>query len=88
MGSTLMFLGFGLFSCGWLLFRKDGIGFWTSAPIWRASDYVKGPGPALWISGYLIGLFGIVVEYRIRGLIIAGVGAGLALALALYSSKQ
>ena len=47
---------------GWLLFRRPGVEFWTFAPVWRANQYLKLPGTALWVAGLLVGLAGVVLH--------------------------
>ena len=55
-------VGLGMVLLGWLFFRRPGVGFWKAAPVWRANQYLKPPGAALWIGGCVVGLVGIVLH--------------------------
>jgi hypothetical protein len=59
--TTLMLIGIGMVLLGWLFFRRPGVGFLTVAPIWRANQYLKPLGAALWIAGCAVGLVGVVL---------------------------
>jgi hypothetical protein len=59
---TIMLIGLGMVLIGWLFFRKPGVAFWTFAPVWRASKYLKPLGAALWIAGCMVGLIGVALS--------------------------
>jgi hypothetical protein len=62
-GLIVELIGIGMVLLGWLLFRRPGVAFVTFAPIWRAGQYLRPPGVALWILGLLVAWVGIVLLF-------------------------
>ena len=62
-GLIVVLAGIGMVELGWLLFRRRGVRFWTSAPVWRAHHYLEPPGAVLWVVGCVVGLVGAVLLF-------------------------
>ena len=63
MNTLLILLGVGVVFLAWSIFRKERVGMWTFAPIWKANDYLKPPGPLLWALGFIIAFIGIILFF-------------------------
>jgi hypothetical protein len=62
-GMIVTLAGIAIVLLGWTLFCRPGVEFWTVAPIWRASDYVRRPGVALWVVGCVVAWVGILLLF-------------------------
>jgi hypothetical protein len=62
-GLIVELVGIGIVLLGWLLFRRPGVAFLTYGPIWRAGEYLRPPGVALWVLGLLVAWVGVVMLF-------------------------
>jgi hypothetical protein len=62
IGIGLMIAGLTMAFSGFLFFRHPGVRFLFFGPVWRASQFVKPPGVALWVGGMVVGGVGILFQ--------------------------
>ena len=61
IGWIVMALGAVAVMFSWIQYRKEGVGFWSLVPIWKANDALDSPGPQIWYVGFVVTLVGLVV---------------------------
>jgi hypothetical protein len=56
-------VGLGMVMAAWVFFRRSGVAsstWWPKVPVWRANQYLKPAGTALWIAGILVAVVGAI----------------------------